>query len=119
MNELKQIRTMAEIIIEKVDALAGAMPEHELTKVDREWHSGVPPHVGWWNASNAKCPITWRWWNGTTWSVAAYEGNSAEPVERKARTPLEPIWCKQTDIYWSDYWPANARVPRINPGVEK
>lgn len=87
------------------------------TEDDREWHSGPPPHIGWWNASNDENPGVWRWWNGEAWSVAAYEGNSAEQVEHKAQTPLEPIWCEPTDIYWCDYWPENARVPRIDPDL--
>jgi hypothetical protein len=108
-------RSINEDLQESVLTLLEPETKPEVKKTTRVWHSGVPPHIGWWNASNAKCPATWRWWNGAAWSVAAYEGNSAEQVEHKAQTPLEPIWCEPTDIYWSDYWPANACVPRIDP----
>jgi hypothetical protein len=117
MNELKQIRTMAEIIIEKVDALAGAMPEHELTKVDREWYSGPPPHVGWWNASKCRYTDVWRWWNGEAWSVLVSELHDSESAGKEAAKV--DSYATVDMVEWSDYWPANARVPRINPGVGK
>ena len=179
MNELKQIRSMAELILEKVDALEGANPytkdigfdhlarEYEAkpkfqvgdrvrvggvsprigtvagqdgkwyvvtwddynyclanptdmhlvtkaTKDDREWHSGPPPHVGWWNASTNADPNIWRWWNGTSWSTFCTENMSLSSIARLAAH----IEFNQQCIKWTDYWPANAREPRIDPGVE-
>ena len=38
---------------------------------ERIWHSGPPPHVGWWNASFdfVKGNNDWRWWDGKCWSI--------------------------------------------------
>lgn len=168
MNELEQIRSMAEMIIEKVDALMDVKPESKfkvgdrvrsiygpsygaigtvgevrgdqchvnfdngvyhfgynneedliLTKcdtepkfnADREWHSGPPPHVGWWNANEYKNPYLWRWWNGENWSTAVHQSETAKWAGDSVNWPYY-----DDDIVWSDYWPANARVPRIDPG---
>ena len=79
--------------------------------VTREWHSGPPPHVGWWNASVQQDQDSWRWWNGRQWSQVAFAGESAVTGRRAAmqKAPRELV------IKWSDYWPKNARVPRIKP----
>ena len=91
---------------------AGAMPEHELTKVDRVWHSGAPPHVGWWNANKSKNTNLWRWWDGEAWSHFVHRDADADMAAVMAmRKTIE------TGICWSDYYPENARVPRVNPGV--
>ena len=169
MNELKQIRTMAELILEKVSALEGVRPqvkvepkfkvgdrvksiygpscgakgtvsevrgnlyyvkfdhgvyhhgynnEAELILIEpeeREWHSGPPPHVGWWNASNTEHPDTWRWWDGEKWSAPAFNDYSAKQAGVQANTEHD-LGLGKT-IVWSDYYPENARVPRVNPGV--
>ena len=177
MNELKQIRSMAEMILEKVTALEGAKSEFKpvpkfkvgdrvrieelvakdevapvgtvvnvymgssntydiaiiddprfgsgnrrkmvwekyLTKVEaeREWHSGPPPHVGWWNASQTKHNESWRWWNGSSWSMDVHQNDGSAWAGGHA------MWVETAEINaiikWTDYWPENARVPRINP----
>lgn len=83
---------------------------------NRVWHKGPPPHVGWWNASIAGDLWVWRWWNGKHWSDAAYEGDSLLYVENAAAKPAV-LW--KEDIEWTDYYPENARVPRINPKENK
>lgn len=78
------------------------------------WHSGPPPHVGWWNASRGKADYAWRWWNGEYWSISV---STTDDAELAAQCALhgEPIHHEQ--IQWTDYWPENARVPRIVPDV--
>lgn len=75
---------------------------------DRVWHKGPPPHVGWWNASSKKDKECWRWWDGKHWSI---------PVEMGAYPPAYYAECKSvtSDHFWTDYWPENARVPRLDP----
>ena len=85
------------------------------TKEDREWHSGPPPHIGWWNASTNADPNNWRWWNGTAWSTFCTENMSLPSIARLAAH----IEFNKQCIKWTDYWPANARVPRIDPGVQE
>lgn len=78
---------------------------------DRTWHTGNPPHVGWWNASIFRAGGAWRWWNGKHWSLVVYDNFDLEYAARRATL-------KNTDkkaIEWSNYYPANARVPRVNP----
>ena len=85
-----------------------ALSTDELKVEDRVWHSGPPPSIGWWNASVKQDRTAWRWWNGKGWSLVAYE--SADYVGY-----VENSKCHQTnDIKWSDYYPENARVPRID-----
>jgi len=81
---------------------------------DRKWHSGPPPHVGWWNASHFMNNEIWRWWNGTRWS--RFITSNTAPVTAGDIANLTPE-CTVDDIYWSDYWPKNARVPRIDPRI--
>lgn len=76
-----------------------------------KWHKGPPPHVGWWNASLNQNPSSWRWWNGTEWSIAARDTRSAHAAAVFARTRSRLL----KDIRWTDYYPANARVPRVAP----
>lgn len=78
---------------------------------DRKWRKGPPPHIGWWNASNAKVLNVWRWWNGEQWSVAAYPEYASTDIARVARRPD----AYQERIEWSDYYPEAARVPRVAP----
>jgi hypothetical protein len=81
--------------------------------IERKWKSGRPPHVGWWNASTTgRCSI-WRWWNGEFWSQACDDDD----------TPTYALECAQLrddsvsidTVWWTDYWPENARVPRVSP----
>ena len=77
---------------------------------DRVWLSGPPPHVGWYETNNG-CAILWRWWDGIAWSYGVTENSTAENAEffSSLKVPFNP------KISWSDYWPENARVPRIDP----
>jgi hypothetical protein len=83
-----------------------------------EWHLGSPPHIGWWNASVGHNTGVWRWWNGSRWSLGVHEtqssGAAASHAKHKAYgdNPLQVI-------RWRMYYPANARVPRINPETGK
>ena len=79
---------------------------------DRKWHKGPPPHIGWWNASFGRREDAWRWWNGEWWSRDAlpyYSGHEAAVFAERRAIAL------QRDIEWSDYYPENARVPRVAP----
>jgi hypothetical protein len=92
------------------ESLSHTQPKVE----DRVWHSGPPPHIGWWNASRFTNPSTWRWWDGEYWSTMMMETEDSSDAN---------IWAKQRSkgqqgIQWTDYYPENARVPRINPGLK-
>ena len=77
---------------------------------ERVWHKGPPPHVGWWEASYAKEEGVWRWWDGKCWSQPAWEPMSACDAAFHAERPS--AICRHC---WTDYWPENARVPRLDP----
>ena len=77
----------------------------------RKWHKGPPPHIGWWNASACRVEDSWRWWNGVRWSWFARSYYSAKMAAESAAVQSEII----TIIEWTDYWPENARVPRVKP----
>lgn len=79
----------------------------------RTWHSGPPPFCGWWNASTSRDLTSWRWWNGRNWSVGAYPSDSAEYAARQALRESDRLY----EIEWADYYPKNARVPRIDPAA--
>lgn len=76
----------------------------------RKWHKGPPPHIGWWNASAWRFGNIWRWWDGEKWSRSVR--NDAEAVVASVTASIPS---SQEDIEWTDYWPKNARVPRIDP----
>jgi hypothetical protein len=76
------------------------------------WNSGPPPHVGWWEASAGRHLNTWRWWDGTDWSNAAYPDFQTKNAVRQAKHK----W-RHGRIEWTTRWPNNARVPRINPSI--
>lgn len=78
---------------------------------ERTWHKGPPPHVGWWNASVARSTASWRWWDGSEWSDYSLEDYSAERAGAHAAIRNTESW----RIEWTDYWPENARVPRVDP----
>lgn len=75
------------------------------------WHKGPPPHVGWWNASKTADVSCWRWWNGMNWSQPAYRSFSKKDVASAAKE----VSSRQNVIFWTDHYPANARVPRVAP----
>lgn len=81
------------------------------TKAVRIWHKGQPPHIGWWNASKIGSYDTWRWWNGSEWSVLVYE----EEAQLSASIFAKHVARIQVNIQWTDYYPVNARVPRVDP----
>ena len=87
-------------------------PEKVLQSVVGEWHSGPPPHVGWWLASHSKDERVWRWWNGEVWSKDVHKDADADMAA--AMSKRKAI---ETSIQWSDYYPENARVTRVNPKV--
>jgi hypothetical protein len=78
---------------------------------ERIWHKGPPPHVGWWNASLGKDCNVWRWWNGREWS----HGTGANNKKPWITAELIDYSPSSNRIKWTDYWPENARVPRIKP----
>jgi hypothetical protein len=74
------------------------------------WHKGPPPHAGWWEASVSRNRNVWRWWDGKRWSDAVSDLPSAKTAAFTADFPTT-----LSGIEWTDYYPANARVPRIDP----
>jgi hypothetical protein len=87
-----------------------------MNRRDGTWRSGPPPFPGWWNASFNRDPEAWRWWNGARWSMPAYPhqtNTSARAVARQGSS-----LSIQADIEWRHYYPANARVPRVNPNIK-
>jgi hypothetical protein len=76
------------------------------------WHSGPPPHIGWWEASANGIYGNWRWWNGVYWSLATSSTFSLSGVLTAAiNKTFHPGW----HIKWTYYWPEGARVSRIDP----
>lgn len=73
-----------------------------------EWHRGHPPHPGWWMASRNSEPGIWRWWDGAFWSLAANDFDAAELA-----ASLAGYIDLSDDIQWCDFYPGNARVPRV------
>lgn len=82
--------------------------------MERTWHSGPPPHIGWWNASTIKDPAAWRWWNGEVWSRAAYPHQTAAYAAKEAACASDT-----RSVEWTDYYPVNARVPRVDPTTKQ
>lgn len=82
---------------------------------EREWIKGDPPHVGWWNASDTRVHDAWRWWNGEYWSAVVFSGGdlySREEINHLARVKnLGSIF----PVEYTNHWPKNARVKRVNP----
>ena len=77
----------------------------------RVWHKGPPPHVGWWNAGVMEVEDFWRWWDGRVWSAVVEEHYLSDLVHSLALRPAS----SQQGIRWTDYYPENARVPRVKP----
>ena len=78
----------------------------------RIWKNGPPPHIGWWNASIVMDDRAWRWWDGEYWSMRACPANSREQAMTVAKTRSR---ITNEIMQWTDYWPENARVPRVAP----
>lgn len=82
---------------------------------NRKWNKGKPPHVGWWNASVDKSNAIWRWWDGKNWSYNAHHHMDENIAARYAK---RKCLVSERFIEWTDYWPENARAPRINPDAK-
>lgn len=84
----------------------------------RTWHKGPPPHVGWWNARvlSFSGDDKWGWWDGARWSVFAAEKLSADAAAECAKK-VGGDKGGTGHVEWTDYWPENARVPRIDPRI--
>jgi hypothetical protein len=80
---------------------------------ERKWNSGPPPHIGWWNASALGSENYWRWWDGNGWSVGVHKDENPSLASRFARFKT-----RARNVEWTDYYPGNARVPRINPKMK-
>lgn len=80
----------------------------------RNWKSGPPPHFGWWNASRDMDSRAWRWWDGVQWSGVTFAGLDGSYARQAA---LQLDHGPTGSIHWSDYYPEDARVPRIDPSL--
>lgn len=77
---------------------------------DATWHSGPPPSLGWWPASNSRSPATFRWWDGRRWSMVVYRHASAETAAHAAQTKNE---IRVGEIKWRHRpadWPARSHT---------
>lgn len=81
----------------------------------RTWHSGPPPHVGWWHTECVALGKFWRWWNGLSWSEWAGTDADLDEVEWCAQHRS----CDSGHILWTDYYPKGARVPRVDPAAPR
>lgn len=82
-----------------------------------QFFDGPPPHVGWWMTWIDR-PIFgcgrptrryWRYWDGQNWSFLFDEDQTASDIERFFGIS------RNQKHRWSHYYPANARVPRVDP----
>jgi hypothetical protein len=75
-------------------------------ELDLKWKSGPPPAIGWWPTKVTQIPRrnwngAYRWWDGESWSYAAFEHESAKKAAE---------WAAKTDrttskwMLWSE-WP--------------
>lgn len=93
------------------------MPKPVQVRTDLVWMTSlIPPHVGWWNASfGGLRNDTWRWWNGTGWSMPVRGGAHPRNAELGAWR-ADPMFRRAPrGIRWRMYWPADARCCRYNP----
>lgn len=81
---------------------------------ERKWFKGAPPFPGWWNASDCRNREAWRWWNGTCWGTVSFSWWTARVAGANAAMPDYRL----TSIEWRHDYPANARVPRIDPRIK-
>lgn len=75
----------------------------------RKWLSGMPPSIGWWNASIEKDDLVWRWWSGEYWSDYAEPCHSARAA---ATFASHACFVDSDEIKYTTYWPKGARVAR-------
>ncbi len=57
----------------------------------RQWHSGPPPSIGWWPASDAMLEGFYRWWDGNCWSIGAHSHYSAAAAGEIANIKQDPL----------------------------
>lgn len=79
------------------------------------WHRGLPPYIGWWNASSSGNERMWRWWNGGCWSSWAIPSHGVEMAAMQAHISESNSF----EINWRWHYPAHARVPRIDTRTGK
>ncbi|UIS65435.1 hypothetical protein [Acidovorax phage AP1] len=79
---------------------------------ERVWHKGPPPHVGWWESSSIENKGVWRWWDGERWSLNCRPDDLVAEISRRSQIKSAGAGI---GISWTDYWPENARVPRLDP----
>lgn len=77
------------------------------------WHKGPPPHPGWWLASTTRNKRLWRWWSGIGWSRAFLDSEAVTTLDLSEFGGLSS--CDY--IEWSDYYPEDARVERVDPNA--
>lgn len=74
-----------------------------------KWHHGPPPSVGWW-PTRASWGESLRWWDGSRWSVGAFEHNSEVFAGEQATRPTS---LDRRLIMWTerpDSWPERSRT---------
>jgi len=80
---------------------------------------GAPPHEGWWVCSlDEHDPAMWRWWNGLDWSVPVSISMTPDQVAAAAALKTAIGITMLRRLRWNYYWPAGARVPRIDPATD-
>ena len=82
------------------------------TQRPKGWKKGAPPHIGVWFCRTIGTEPKWRWWSGEFWSV--WNNENAQPHEVERDFNRGSIFDVR-EIFWSFYWPENARVARVNP----
>ncbi len=78
------------------------------------FNDSPPPHVGWW-LCNCVNGMGWRWHNGDCWSIPVNSNctnRSAGILSYYSKALPHEL------ILWCDYWPENARVPRVIPNCK-
>lgn len=81
-----------------------------------KFYSGPPPFPGWFLSRPVPCDGScagWRFFDGEMWSGQVDEGQSAKEAANVARW-FRWLWHVH-EIEWSEYYPRNARVPRVDP----
>lgn len=100
---------------ETLERAVNAAVKGEVSTIEahgRTWHKGPPPHVGWWNAAFFPelewASDTWRWWDGKNWTLV-------REVRDAADATLCTRYGSQLAVWWTDYYPEDAVVPRMTP----
>jgi len=89
----------------------------------RKWNKGFPPFTGWWNVvlDKYKENGVGSWFDAEkqTWGQFCFEYQCQKEVARLAVIPITLTQLHSFQIEWTDYWPENAHVPRIDPRKTK